>query len=121
MQLQKIDPIRFQSLQRRIGRAYHRFRRKILRNFALTASARLAVMNEIVTDLGRDHDFVPLIRERLGNQFFAQTISVGVSRIEQGDTEIERLVHERDRFAFGKISPPAGGNRPQTKADLANR
>ena len=36
------------------------------------------------------------------------------------DAEIERLVHQRDRFALGKISPPTGGNRPQTKADLAD-
>ena len=29
-------------------------------------------------------------------------------------------MHERDRFALGKISPPTGGNRPETKADLAD-
>src|SRR5437879_8507169 len=78
-------------------------------------------MNKIVSNLGCDHDFIPLVRERFRDQLFAQTVAIGISRIEQGDAEIERSLHERNRFAFGKISPPAGGNRPQTKADLANR
>ena len=112
MQLQQIDPVGLQSFERRVRCARDGFRRKILRNFSLTASARLAVMDKIVADLGRDHDFVPLIWERLRDQFFAQSVSVRVSCIEQCDAEIERLVHERDRFALGKISPPSGGNRP---------
>src|SRR5207247_7748082 len=41
--------------------------------------------------------------------------------IEQRDTEIKRLMHQCDRFALGKISPPTGGNRPQTKANFAHR
>ena len=34
--------------------------------------------------------------------------------------EIERLVHERDRFALGEISPPAGRDGPETEADFAD-
>src|SRR5262245_51062446 len=78
-------------------------------------------MDKIVTDLCRDHDFVPLIWERLGDEFLAEAIPVSISRVEQGDTEIERLVHELDCFTFGKISPPTGGNCPQAKANLADR
>src|SRR5947208_9710516 len=78
-------------------------------------------MNKVVTDLSRDYDFIPLVRERFRDQLFAQTVAIGISRIEQGDTEVERSLHERNRFAFGKISAPAGGNRAQTKANLANR
>ena len=29
-------------------------------------------------------------------------------------------MHERDRFAFRKIPPPTGGNRPQPEADFAH-
>src|SRR5436190_16206604 len=30
-------------------------------------------------------------------------------------------MHQRDRFAFSEISPPARGNCPQTKTNLAHR
>ena len=71
MQLEQIDPVRLQSFQRRVGRACDRFRRKILRNFALPAPARLTVMDKIVANLCRNHDFIPLIRESFRDQFFA--------------------------------------------------
>ena len=77
------------------------------------------MMHEIVTNFCRDHDFIPLVWKRLRDQLFAQSVSVRIGGVEQCDTEIERLVHERNRFAFGEISPPTSGNRPQTKADLA--
>ena len=63
VQLEKIDPVCFQPLERCVRCARNRFRRKILGNFALPASARLTVMHKIVADLGRDHDFIPLVRE----------------------------------------------------------
>src|SRR2546423_4771235 len=78
-------------------------------------------MNRVVSNVGCDHDFVRLVRERFRDQPFAQAVAIGISGIEQGDTEVERSLHERTRFAFVKIPPPAGGNRPQTKANLANR
>src|SRR5262245_17043860 len=77
-------------------------------------------MNKIVADLRRDHDLIPLVRESFRDQFFTQTVSVSVSRIEQGDPEIKRLVHQFDRFALSKISPPTSRNRPQTKADFTD-
>ena len=76
--------------------------------------------DKIVADLGRDHDFIALVRERLGDQFFAQAVSVGIGGIEQRDPEIERLVHKRNRLALGEIPPPTGRNRPKTKADFAD-
>ena len=78
-------------------------------------------MNEIVPNLGRDRDFIPLIRERFGDQFFTQSISVRIGCIEQSNSEIECLVHQCYCFAFGKISPPTGGDGPQTKANFADR
>ncbi len=120
MQLKEIDPVRLQPFQRRVGRARNGFRRKILRDLALTASARLTVMNKIVANLCRNHDLIPLIRESFRDQFFAQSVSVRVSGIEERDAEIKRFVHQRDRFALGKISPPTCRNRPQTKADFAD-
>src|SRR6266478_4105125 len=113
--------IRFQSFQRRVRRPLDRFRRKILRDLALTAAARFAVVHEIVSDLGRDRDFIALFWERFGNQLLAQSVAVSVGRVEERNSEIERLVHESDRFALGKISPPTGGNRPKAEADLAYR
>src|SRR5436190_19661032 len=120
MQLKKIDSICLQSVQRCVCRANNRIRRKILRNFALPAPACFPVMDKIVADLGRDHDFIPLVRECLCDQLFAQSISVRVGRIEQRDPEIERLAHERDRFALSEISPPTGGDCPQSEADFAD-
>jgi hypothetical protein len=96
------------------------FRRKILRDLALTAAARFAVGDKIVPYLGRDHDFVALLWKRFRDQFLTQTVSVSVSRIKKRDAEVERLVHERGRLAFSEISPPASGNRPKPKADLAH-
>src|SRR5206468_2485522 len=84
----------------RIRRVRYSIRRKILRNFPLPAPTRLTVMYEIVTDFGRDHDFIPLVWECLRDQLFAETVSVRVSSIEQSDTEVECLVHQRDRFAL---------------------
>src|SRR4030095_7005831 len=91
----------------------------ILRNFSLPASARFTVMDKIVANLCRDHDFIPLIRKSFRDQFFAQSVSVSIARIKKIYTEIESLVHQCDRFALGEISPPAGRNRPETKPDLA--
>ena len=110
----------FNRFKRRVRRAHDRVGRKILRNFALTASARFAVRDKIVADLGRDHDFIALIRKCLRDQFFAQAVAVGIGGIEKSHAEIERLVHERDRLALGEISPPAGGDRPKTEADFAD-
>src|SRR6476646_10146120 len=45
----------------------------------------------------------------------AVAVAVGVG---QCHTEVERFVHERDRFALGTISPPPSRNRPQTEANL---
>src|SRR5206468_12156368 len=90
------------------------------RNFALPPPTRLAVMDEIVPDLGRNHDFIPPRRERFGDQFFTQAISVSISRIEQRDAEIECLMHEGNRFALSEIPPPTGRNRPQSEADFAH-
>src|SRR4029453_1208505 len=98
----------------------HRIRRKVLWNFALPSPARFAVVHKIVADLRSDPDLIPLIRDRLRDQLFAQSVSVRVSRVEQSDAEIKALVHESNRFAFGKVSPPPSGNRPQSEADLAN-
>src|SRR5437879_11844505 len=102
--------IGLESLQRRVGGARNCLRRKILRNFALTTAARFAVMHEIIANLRRDGYFVALFRKRFGDQLLAQTVSVSVRRVEQRDAEIERLVHERNRFALREISPPPGRN-----------
>ena len=59
------------------------------------------------------------ITERFRDQLFAQSVSVRISRIKKNYTEIERFVHQCDRFALGEISPPTGRNRPQPEADLA--
>ena len=71
MQLEQIDPVRLQSFQRRVGRACDGFRRKILWYFALTATARLTVMDKIVANLCRNHDFIALVRKGFGDQLFA--------------------------------------------------
>jgi hypothetical protein len=78
-------------------------------------------MHKIVADLRRDGDFAALFRECLRDQLFTQAIAVSVSRVEQRDTEVECFVHERDRLALGKISPPTGRDRPETEPDLAHR
>ena len=112
VQLQQVDAVGLQSLERRVRRANDRIRRKILRNFALTASARFTMRDKIVADLGRDHDFIALIWKCLRDEFFAQAVAIGVGGIEKCDAQIERLVHKRNRLALCKSSPPAGGDRP---------
>src|SRR5438046_467277 len=112
--------IGLESLQRRIGCARDRVRRKILRNFALTAAARFAVMHKIVANLRRDGYFVALFGKGFRDQLLAQSVSVSIGRVEESNAEIERLVHKRDRFAFRKISPPTRRNRPKAKANLAD-
>src|SRR6266446_1429697 len=78
-------------------------------------------MHEIVSDLRRDHDVITLLWESLGDQLLAQSVSISISRVEQREAEIECLMHQRNRFAFGEISPPTRGNCPEPKPDLANR
>src|SRR5438270_3623238 len=112
--------IGLQALQCRVGGALDCFRRKILWDLALPAATRFTVPDEIISDLGRDRDLVALFRECLGDQFLAQSVAVSVSCIEKGNSEIERHVHERDCFALGEISPPAGRDRPETESDLAD-
>ena len=50
----------------------------------------------------------------------AVAVSCFDHRIEKRYAEIECLMHERDCFALGEMSSPSGGNRPQTKTDLAD-
>ncbi len=120
MELQEIDMIGLESFQRRLGRAHDRLRRKILRYLALSAPAGFTVRDEIVPDLGRDHELIALCRKSFGNEFLAQSISVGIGGIEKRDAKVKRLVHESDGFAFGESSPPTGGNRPKTEPDFAH-
>src|SRR5438067_3117994 len=112
--------IGLQPFQRRVRRPIDCFRRKILRDFALTATPRFAMVDEIVTNFCCDCDLVTLFRKRFRDKLLAQAVSIGISRIKKSNAEIERLVHERDRFALGKISPPTGGNRPKSKSDFAH-
>ena len=76
--------------------------------------------DEIVADFGRDDDFVALLRETPWRSVLRSAVSIGIGGIEERDAEIERLVHERDRFAFGELSPPAGRNCPEAEADFAD-
>ena len=92
---------------------------EVLRDFAL-AAAFVAVLVEVVADLGGDDDLVALVGEGPGDEFLAVAVAVGVGGIEEGDAEIERLVHERDGFAFGEGAPPAGGDGPETEADFGD-
>ena len=63
--------IGLQSFQCCVRRSFDCFRRKILRDFALTAATRFAVVDEIVADLGRDRNLVALFRKRFRDQFLA--------------------------------------------------
>src|SRR5439155_25812277 len=93
---------------------------KILSDFALPASPGLTVGNEIITNIGGDHDFVAIFRKRFGDVFLAQTVSVSIGGIERGDAQVERLVHERERLAFSVIPPPPGRDRPHSEADFTD-
>ena len=73
-----------------------------------------------LADLRRDYDFIALLRKSFRDQLFAQSVAVGIGGVEKRDPEIERLMHKRDRFAFGELAPPAGRNRPETEADFAD-
>src|SRR5436190_905047 len=64
VQLEKIDMIGLQPFQRRVRRPIDCFRRKILRDFALTATPRFAMVDEIVTNFCCDCDLVTLFRKR---------------------------------------------------------
>ena len=70
--------------------------------------------DKVVANLGGDHDLVAIFWERLRDVFLAQAVAVSIRRIEQGNPQIERLVHEGEGLAFGVIAPPPGRDRPQT-------
>src|SRR5258708_1054283 len=97
-----------QPFQRRVGRALDRFRRKILRDLALTATARFAMVHEIVADLGCVGYFIALFWRVFGDEFLGETVGISIGCIEQSNSELERLVHQRDRFALSELAPPAG-------------
>ncbi len=58
--------------------------------------------------------------ESLGNKLLAQPVAVSIGGIEKGHPQIERFVHEGDRFAFSEVSPPPGGYCPKPKPDFAD-
>src|SRR5439155_20089193 len=87
---------------------------------SLAPSARFALTCKIVAALRRDQAIVSLARKRFRNKLFAQSVSVRIGCIEQRNAEVERLVHEGNRFALREISPPPGGNRPQTETNFAH-
>ena len=58
------------------------------------------------------------VRNRIGDGFrivFSTQLSMFANLVETASRRDGMPVHERDRFAFGKLSPPTSGNRPQTK------
>ena len=118
MELQKIDPICLQSFQGGFSGANHCFRRKILRNLSLPAPF-VPVMHKIVADLRRYHNLITLVGKRLGDQLFAQSISVGISCIEERNTEIEGLPQKIDGLLLSEAAPPSCRHRPHPKSDFA--
>src|SRR5205085_7527839 len=85
-----------------------------------SAAARFTMSNKIVSDLGSDDNFVALFWERFRDQLFTEPIAIGIGGIAKRDAQIERLVHERDRFALRKLSPPTGRDCPEPKSDFAD-
>ena len=119
VQLQKIDVIGRESLERGLRGQADGFRPEILGDFTLAASL-LSVIHEIVADFRRDDDLVALSAEGLGDEFLAAPVSIGIGGIEQCDAQIERLVHQCNRFVVRVISPPTRRNRPEAEPDLAH-
>ena len=76
--------------------------------------------DKIVTDLRRDDDLIALVWKRLRDQVLTQSVAISIGRVEERDAEIEGFVHERDCFALGELSPPAGRDRPKTKSNFAH-
>jgi hypothetical protein len=119
VELQKIDPIRFESFQGGLSGPDHCFRRKILRDFSLPASF-VPVMDKIVPDLGRYHNLITLVGKRLCDQFFAQTVPVGIRCIKERYSKVERLAQKVDSFLLRKAAPPSGRDGPHPKPDFAH-
>ena len=76
------------------------------------------MLDEVVTDLCGDDDLIALGRECLGDIFFAEAIAVGIRGIEESDAEVEGLVHEGKRLAFGAVGSILS-NRPTVDVGVA--
>jgi hypothetical protein len=119
VELEHVDAVGVQALERFFHRVADERDGEILRDFAL-ALALLAVGVEVVADLRGDDDLVALRGEGLGDELLAVAVAVGVGGVEERDAEVVRLVHQRDGLALGEVAPPAGGDGPKAEADLGN-
>jgi hypothetical protein len=119
VELKQIDPVGLQPLERLVDGLADESGGKILGNLAL-ALALAGEMVEVVADLGGDHDLIAPGLEGLGDQPLASPVAVGVGGVKEGDSQVERFLHEGDGLFVGVIAPPAGAEGPEAESDLGN-
>ena len=93
--------------------------REVLGNLALAAPS-IAMVYEIVADLGGDHDVIESACEGFCDEVLAAAVAIGVGGIEERDAFVARRVHEAHRLLVCVVAPPSGRERPETKTHLAD-
>ncbi len=77
-----------------------------------------AALGEHVAELGRQLHPVAVGSQHAPDQLLVGALTVGVSGLEEGDPELERLAQQPLTFGFGDLSPPGRAERPGAEADL---
>jgi len=89
VQLIKIEIVRLEPPQARLDRRHD--------VAARGARERLAVVHRVAEFAGEDDVLAALAEDAAERLFRAAAVAVGVGGVEQGDAEVERLVHHRLR------------------------
>ena len=94
------------------------FRAEVLRDLLL-AAASVAVVHEVVPDLGGDHHATAFrSREGLGDEFLAPSVAVGVGGVKEVDPFVGGETHEANGLLVGVGAPPSGGDGPESETDF---
>src|SRR5918995_3148074 len=116
VQLVEVDPIRAQAAQARLERLAHKWSVPALGPLALRVLA--APGAELIAELGRELDLVPVAREHPADQLLVGASPVRVAGVEEADPQLERPQQQALPLGLAHVTPPIGAQGPGAEPDL---
>src|SRR6187200_2552963 len=85
---------------------------------ALTLRVLAPPRFEHVAELGGELYLAAVRSEHAPDELLVRTLAIGIAGLEEGDPELERLVHQALALRLADVTPPARAERPRPEADL---
>ena len=115
VQLVEVDMVGVQTPQALFASEFYKFLFEFLGTL-LVADAGHRFVIEIVAEFGSDDYFVAAVTHEFGQHLFSVAFAIGVSGIEEVNTQLQGILEQRGLFGFGALTPPIGGHSPNAEA-----